>query len=86
MKKIASNNTLGTAYLLDEMVGLAEMSDERDDLEMGSDSLYHMRRNSGHETQLRPQSTNMTSWDFKQKEEFQKLKHNTEQLCDLKET
>lgn len=58
------------------MCGLAGVSDgDRDDLEMGSDSLYHNRRNnSGRETQMRPQSTNMTSYDFKGREEFQKLK------------
>ena len=52
LKKIQSDKSLGTAYLLNEMCGLAgiDSDDEREDLEVGSDSIYHNRKNSGRET------------------------------------
>jgi len=42
LRKTISGKSLGSAYLLEEMVGLAQMDDNvREDLEIGSDSLYH---------------------------------------------
>lgn len=87
LRKTISGKSLGSAYLLEEMCGLAQIDDNiREDLEIGSDSLYQQHNNSGRETQLRPQSTNMTSYDFKQKEEFQKFKTmQNEKIIELNE-
>lgn len=55
------------------MVGFGQLGGDNDDLEIGSDVMYVEDNQKGFDTQLRNQSTNMTSMEFKNKEEYTRL-------------